>query len=103
MIAGSDGVERAVIRADRVFLAGMCGNCTTYDRFVLGLLGEQFKLLKSATPGADAGRPVAQFERTLIEETLRRHRGNAAAAATRSGFETFYDKLQRLKLRRDFR
>jgi two-component system, NtrC family, C4-dicarboxylate transport response regulator DctD len=77
------------------------------DRFVLGLLGEQFKLLKAMQPQARTlADQVAQFERALIEEMLRRHRGNASAASEALGLpkKTFYDKLHRLKLAaEDFR
>ena len=77
------------------------------DRFVLGLLGEQFKLLKARQPPARTlADQVAQFERALIEETLRRHRGSASAASEALGLpkKTFYDKLHRLSLAaEDFR
>ena len=49
---------------------------------------------------------MAQFERAVIEEVLRRHRGSAAAASEALGLpkKTFYDKLHRLKLAaEDFR
>jgi two-component system, NtrC family, C4-dicarboxylate transport response regulator DctD len=71
------------------------------DRFVLGLLGRQFSLLKSLqeTPRTLADQ-VAQFERTLIEEVLRRHHGSAAAASEALGLpkKTLYDKLHRFNL-----
>jgi two-component system C4-dicarboxylate transport response regulator DctD len=77
------------------------------DRFVLGLLGERFKLLKVLQPPARTlADQVAQFERALIEEILRRHRGNASAASEALGLpkKTFYDKLHRLSLAaEDFR
>jgi two-component system, NtrC family, C4-dicarboxylate transport response regulator DctD len=71
------------------------------DRFVLGLLGEQFKLLKALhSPARTLADQVAQFERALIEEILRRHRGNASAASEALGLpkKTFYDKLHRFNL-----
>jgi two-component system, NtrC family, C4-dicarboxylate transport response regulator DctD len=77
------------------------------DRFVLGLLEARFKLLKGSQPQARTlPDQVAQFERALIEEVLRRHRGNASAASETLGLpkKTFYDKLHRLNLvAEDFR
>jgi two-component system C4-dicarboxylate transport response regulator DctD len=77
------------------------------DRFVLGLLEARFKLLKGAQPQARTlSDQVAQFERALIEEVLRRHRGNATAASEALGLpkKTFYDRLHRLNLTaEDFR
>ena len=77
------------------------------DRFVLGLLEARFKLLKEAqAPGRSLSDQVTQFERALIEEMLRRHRGNAAAASEALGLpkKTFYDRLHRLNLAaEDFR
>jgi two-component system, NtrC family, C4-dicarboxylate transport response regulator DctD len=77
------------------------------DRFVLGLLGEQFKLFKAEQPPARTlAEQVAQFERAVIENVLRRHHGSAAAASEALGMpkKTFYDKLHRLNLvAEDFR
>jgi two-component system C4-dicarboxylate transport response regulator DctD len=77
------------------------------DRFVLGLLEARFRLLKETqAPARTLSDQVAQFERALIEEVLRRHRGNAAAASEALGLpkKTFYDKLHRLQLAaEDFR
>jgi two-component system C4-dicarboxylate transport response regulator DctD len=76
------------------------------DRFVLGLLGEQFRLLKAAAPARTLPEQVEQFERALMEDTLRRHQGNAARASEALGMpkKTFYDKLRRLGLAaEDFR
>jgi two-component system C4-dicarboxylate transport response regulator DctD len=77
------------------------------DRFVLGLLGDQFKLLKSAPlPQHTLVDQVSQFERAVIEDALRRHHGNAAAASDALGVpkKTLYDKLHRLHLvAEDFR
>jgi two-component system C4-dicarboxylate transport response regulator DctD len=77
------------------------------DRFVLGLLGEQFKLLKSTQPATHTlADQVAQFERAVIEEALRRHHGNAGASSEALGLpkKTLYDKLHRLHLAaEDFR
>ena len=77
------------------------------DRFVLGLLGEQFKLLKTEQlPARTLVDQVAQFERAVIEDALRRHHGSAAEASKALGMpkKTFYDKLHRLNLvAEDFR
>src|SRR5256885_16298528 len=77
------------------------------DRCVPGLLAQQFKLLKVLQPPARTlADQVTQFERALIEEILRRHRGNASAASEALGLpkKTFYDKLHRLNLAaEDFR
>jgi two-component system C4-dicarboxylate transport response regulator DctD len=77
------------------------------NRFVLGLLEARFKLLKGVhAPARTLSDQVAQFERVLIEEVLRRHRGNASAASEALGLpkKTFYDKLHRLNLAaEDFR
>jgi two-component system, NtrC family, C4-dicarboxylate transport response regulator DctD len=77
------------------------------DRFVLGLLEARFKLLKSVQASTRTlADQVAQFERALIEEMLRRHRGNASATSEALGLpkKTFYDKLHRLNLAaEDFR
>ena len=71
------------------------------DRFVLGLQGARFKLLKALQqPARTLADQVSQFERALIEEVLRRHHGSAAAASEALGVprKTFYDKLHRLNL-----
>ena len=77
------------------------------DRFVLGLLGEQFKLLNAGQPpGRTLADQVARFEQALIEEMMRRYRGNVSAASEALGLpkKTFYDKLHRLNLvAEDFR
>jgi two-component system C4-dicarboxylate transport response regulator DctD len=76
------------------------------DRFVLGLLEARFRLLKSQPQAPTLSEQVTQFERALIEEVLRRHRGNASAASEALGLpkKTFYDKLHRLNLvAEDFR
>ena len=68
------------------------------DRFVLGLLGEQFKLLNAGQPpGRTLADQVARFERALIEEMMRRYRGNVSAASEALGLpkKTFYDKHER--------
>ena len=76
------------------------------DRFVLGLMGTQFNLFKAAQPTRTLAEQVEQFERALMEDVLRRQRGNAAAASDALGMaeRTFYDKLRRLGLSaEDFR
>ena len=64
-------------------------------------------MLKRTQPHAPTlSDQVAQFERAVIEEVLRRHRGNASAASEALGVpkKTFYDKLHRLNLTaEDFR
>ncbi|MBL8315861.1 MAG: sigma-54-dependent Fis family transcriptional regulator [Rubrivivax sp.] len=83
------------------------GNVAT--RFVLGLGGARL------TPGAGVAAPgpaqslheqMEQFERALIAETLRQHRGDVAASAKAMGLpkQTLYDKLKRLQMQgADFR
>ena len=77
------------------------------DRFVLGLLGEQFKLLNAGQPpGRTLADQVARFEQALIEEMMRRYRGNVSAASEALGLpkKTFYDKLHRFNVvAEDFR
>ena len=94
--------RRAIVGADGVFVAGNVRELhNVADRFVLGLLEARFKLLKGSQPHARTlSDQVAQFERALIEEVLRRHRGNASAASEALGLpkKTFYDKLHRLNL-----
>jgi len=71
------------------------------DRFVLGLLGEQFKLLNAGQPpGRTLADQVARFEQTLIEEMMRRYGGSVSAASEALGLpkKTFYDKLHRFNL-----
>jgi two-component system C4-dicarboxylate transport response regulator DctD len=71
------------------------------DRFVLGLLGERFTLLKAAQPSeANLAAQVARFERALIEEELRRQRGSVSSASEALGVpkKTLYDKLRRFNL-----
>jgi len=77
------------------------GNVAT--RFVLGLGGARL------TPGAGVAAPgpaqslheqMEQFERALIAETLRQHRGDVTASAKAMGLpkQTLYDKLKRLQM-----
>ncbi|VTU13125.1 MULTISPECIES: sigma-54-dependent transcriptional regulator [unclassified Variovorax] len=73
------------------------------DRFVLGLLGERLTQARSMGQGPSAlphGLPqqVEHFERTVIVEELRRHRGDQPATAGALGIarQTLYDKLRKL-------
>jgi len=78
------------------------------DRFVLGLLGER---LTQARPGDDGPGELAQglpqqverFERAVIVEQLRRHRGDQPATAHALGIarQTLYDKLRKLGIAAD--
>ncbi|WP_284615136.1 sigma-54-dependent transcriptional regulator [Aquabacterium humicola] len=72
------------------------------DRFVLGLLGDRLTLARGAaegTPGLPLGLPqqVEHFERSVIVEELRRHKGDQPATATALGIarQTLHDKLRR--------
>jgi two-component system C4-dicarboxylate transport response regulator DctD len=74
------------------------------DRFVLGLLGSSFNLVAGApTLASTLPDQVEHFERTLITEELRRHRGDVAETAKALGLpkQTFYDKLRRLRISTD--
>ncbi|MBL8483794.1 MAG: sigma-54-dependent Fis family transcriptional regulator, partial [Rhodocyclaceae bacterium] len=71
------------------------------DRFVLGLLDEQFKLSKTHSPEAkNFSEQVDRFERALIQAELRRQNGLASAAADALGLpkKTLYDKMRRFGL-----
>ncbi len=75
------------------------------DRFVLGLLGDRLTQVRGAgdDPGAlPHGLPlqVERFERALIVECLRRHRGDQSATAADLGIarQTLYDKIKRFGL-----
>jgi two-component system C4-dicarboxylate transport response regulator DctD len=67
------------------------------DRFVLGVLPGRFREAAGRRGLADL---VADFERGLIVEALRRHAGNVAAAADALLVpkKTLYDKLKRYEL-----
>ena len=75
------------------------------DRFVLGLLGDRLTQVRGAGERA-AGFPnglamqVEQFERAMIVEELRRHRGDQSATAATLGIarQTLSDKVKRLGL-----
>ncbi|WP_132544267.1 sigma-54-dependent transcriptional regulator [Plasticicumulans lactativorans] len=71
------------------------------DRFVLKLLGDKFPLLQP--PGltsATLAEQVERFERSLIQEHLRQHQGQVAAASEALGLakNTLYDKLRKFHL-----
>jgi len=72
------------------------------DRFVLGLTGDSL-LVEGASAAAKGGTladQMAYFERMLIEDMLRRHRGNVADASDALGMpkKTLYHKLRQLKI-----
>ena len=78
------------------------------DRFVLGLLGERMTQVRSAgeqAPGLAHGllQQVGQFERSVIIEELRRHRGDQPATANALGIarQTLYDKLRKMGVSAD--
>ncbi len=69
-------------------------------RFAMGLgLGDVENALSGARPGL--AEQLAQVERSLLIEALRRHGGGASAAARELQLprKTFYDKLARHKIR----
>jgi two-component system C4-dicarboxylate transport response regulator DctD len=73
------------------------------DRFVMGLLGERLTLARAeeeGAPGLPRALPqqVERFERALVVEELRRHRGDQPATAAALGIarQTLYDKLRKL-------
>ena len=75
------------------------------DRFVLGLLGD--RLTQSPGSGGSVqalpqglANQVEQFERAMVVEALRRHRGDQSATATSLGIarQTLHDKIKRFGL-----
>jgi len=75
------------------------------DRFVLGLLGDSLTMARSTgegAPGLPHGLPlqVEKFERAMIAEELRRHRGDQSATAAALGIarQTLSDKVRKLGL-----
>lgn len=73
------------------------------DRFVLGLTGDTLLGTGGSGSGSKGGtlpQQLAYFERTLIEDMLRRHNGNVADASVELGMpkKTLYHKLRQLKL-----
>ncbi len=73
-------------------------------RFVLGLSEE--KMVETATEAAGLNSQMADFEKSLLEKALQKHRGRSTQAARelRLPRKTFYDKLSKHGLRaEDFR
>jgi two-component system C4-dicarboxylate transport response regulator DctD len=71
------------------------------DRFVLGLVDDGAGLISDAHRSpAHLHEQTERFERTVITEELRRHKGDVAQAAKALGVpkQTFYDKVKRLKV-----
>jgi len=75
------------------------------DRFVLGLLGDRLTQVRGDSEGSQGlphGLPhqVEQFERAMIAEALRRHRGDQSATAAALGIarQTLYDKVRKFGL-----
>ena len=78
------------------------------DRLVLGLLGDCLTLSRGAgerAQGLPNGLPqqVEHYERTVIVEELRRHKGDQAATAATLGIarQTLHDKLRRFGIAAD--
>ncbi|SCX59218.1 sigma-54 dependent transcriptional regulator [Variovorax sp. EL159] len=84
------------------------------DRFVLGLLGERLTQTRGVgsssaaaegVPALPSGLPqqVASFERAVIVEALRKHRGDQPATATALAIarQTLHDKLRKLGIAAD--
>ena len=78
------------------------------DRFVLGLLGERLTQVRGAAEGVHGlprGLPqqVESFERAVIVEALRRHRGDqpATAGALAIARQTLHDKVKKLGIAAD--
>ena len=78
------------------------------DRFVLGLLGDRLTQVRGAgeqIPALPHGLPqqVEHFERAVIVEELRRHKGDQPATATALGIarQTLHDKLRKFGIAAD--
>jgi two-component system C4-dicarboxylate transport response regulator DctD len=78
------------------------------DRFVLGLLGERLTQTRGAfeaLPSLPRGLPqqVESFERAVIVEELRRHRGDQPATASALSIprQTLYDKVRKFGISTD--
>jgi len=78
------------------------------DRFVLGLLGDRLTQARGGSEGGNGlphGLPhqVEHFERTVIVEELRRHKGDQPATAGALGIarQTLYDKLRKFGIAAD--
>jgi two-component system, NtrC family, C4-dicarboxylate transport response regulator DctD len=74
------------------------------DRYVLGLMGDRLNLAASSD-AAPVSLPeqVENFERSMINEELRRHHGDVGLCAKALGLpkQTLYDKLRRLRISAD--
>ena len=72
------------------------------DRFVLGLTGDSLLAEGGnvAAKGGTLAEQLAYFERMLIEDMLRRHKGSVAEASEALGMpkKTLYHKLRQLKI-----
>ena len=71
------------------------------DRFVLGLLGEDFsRMLGHGEPSKSLPEQMEHIERSLIMEELRQHHGEVSTVAKALGLpkQTLYDKLRRLHI-----
>jgi two-component system C4-dicarboxylate transport response regulator DctD len=78
------------------------------DRFVLGLLGDRLTLARGAgEQAAELPRALPQqvehFERAVIVEKLRAHKGDQPATASALGIarQTLYDKLRKFGIAAD--
>ena len=74
------------------------------DRFVLGLLGDRLNLEKSGDSQPNSlPEQLEHFERSIIQEELRRYHGDVGLCAKALGLpkQTLYDKLRRLRLSND--
>ncbi|MGO4813243.1 sigma-54-dependent transcriptional regulator [Cupriavidus sp. 2MCAB6] len=74
------------------------------DRFVLGLLSDDFDLHHShSEPGNSLPEQLEQFERVVVMEELKRHNCDVAATAKALSIpkQTLYSKLRRLQIAYD--
>jgi two-component system, NtrC family, C4-dicarboxylate transport response regulator DctD len=77
------------------------------DRFVLGLLGERLTQARRGEQASELPRGLPQqvehFERAVIVEKLRAHKGDQPATASALGIarQTLYDKLRRFGIAAD--
>jgi two-component system C4-dicarboxylate transport response regulator DctD len=77
------------------------------DRFVLGLLGDRLTQVRGPIHNHELPRglpqQVEQFERAVVIEELRRHRGDQSATATALGIarQTLHDKMRKFAVAAD--
>jgi two-component system C4-dicarboxylate transport response regulator DctD len=77
------------------------------DRFVLGLLGDRLTQVRGPIHNHELPRglpqQVEQFERAVVIEELRRHRGDQSATATALGIarQTLHDKMRKFAVTAD--